>query len=150
MSNHALYRQSRWLMLMLFCLSLVAPIWIVLNPQPVAANPTFTPPQYLGQIGTTGFIGNDASAISNNYFQWPIGVAVDASNNVFISDYWTVRKVSVAFSPSFRATYQAHQGTPGSGPIHPMGLFLAGNNLYVAEDTFYGAMVSYSVGGFLD
>lgn len=130
-------------MLMLFCLSLVAPVWIVLNPQPVAANPTFTTPQYLGQVGTTEFIGNNASAISNNYFQWPIGVAVDASNNVFISDYWTVRKVSVAFSPSFSATYRAHVGTPGNSSFHPQGLFLTGNNLYVAEDTANDAILRY-------
>ena len=137
---NSLHRTSRWLMLLLFCLSLFAPIWLVLNPQPVEASLTFT---YLGQVGT-GVKGDGSTrdAILNNDFDGPNGIAVDANNNLYIGDYWTVRKFSMGFGP-FSATLEASYGTPrydtplsgnpNPGAINPMGMFLSGNGIYVAN-----------------
>jgi len=138
---NSLHRTSRWLMLLLFCLSLFAPIWLVLNPQPVEASLTFT---YLGQVGTTG--DSDLPNHSDlNKFRFPNGLAVNA-NNLFVADYFSVRKFSLSFtptsnpcsSPSLSATFSARYGNAsfGSRPPGPMGMTLSGGVLYLADEHY--------------
>jgi sugar lactone lactonase YvrE len=92
--------------------------------------------------GLAGISGTNDGTGSNARFMQPIGITVDNSGNLFVSDYWTIRKLSPAGANWMVSTIDGlpwnYGSTDGTGKdarfYYPMGIAVdSSGNLYVAD-----------------
>lgn len=89
-----------------------------------------------GTAGTSGFTNATGTAAK---FSQPVGVAVDASNNVYVADYLNhaIRKITsagVVTTLAGNGTAATIDGTGTAAQFNgPFGLAISGTTLYVAE-----------------
>ena len=101
--------------------------------------------------GTSGFSGDGGPATSAS-LNYPYGVAVDASGNLFIADFRNnrIRKVSASgiittFAGNGQSGYSVYNGPATSASFHPAGVAVdASGNLFIADGSFLIRKVSAS------
>ncbi len=95
---------------------------------------------FAGTYGTTGYAGDNGPAASAT-FDYPAGVAVDASGDVYIADMDNnaIRKVSKGLITTFAGNgtsgYSGDNGPPAGAELnHPNGVAVdASGNVYIAD-----------------
>lgn len=122
MGRVIIFRSSLWLKLLSFGTALV--FLLVLLPIPPVRAETL-PPEFLRKWGTLGS--------GDGQFNWPVGVAVDASGNVYVADSGNHRIQKFTSSGAF-ITNWGTQGTGDGGFNRPYGVAVgASGNVYVAD-----------------
>lgn len=116
-------------------------LWLVLGGESVPAAANYEPSTFTHFAGTLGGLGYSDGTGRAARFQFPSGVAVDASGNVYVADNdnHTIRKITpggvVSTLAGMAASYGSADGTGSAARFYwPFGVAAdAAGNVYVAD-----------------